>query len=119
MIVTSIAYDYFKGYVTAFIDITGSAETIFAHPPVKKVRLIVNILAAVEQVLSFIFLLLLMIRIGVGDKARGLLWATVVPVELYFGFVGIASLVLFGYFVYASVCCFLLCVVTNGCINTK
>jgi len=100
MIVTSIVFDYFKGYVTAFIDITGQAETIFAHPPVKKVRLLVNIVSLIEQFLSVLFLLLLMIRIGVGEKAKGMLWAVVVPVELYFGVVGIASFILFGYFVF-------------------
>lgn len=109
MIVTSIVFDYFKGYVTAFIDITGQAETIFAHPPVKKVRLLVNIVSLIEQFLSVLFLLLLMIRIGVGEKAKGMLWAVVVPVELYFGVVGIASFILFGYFVFCLVsvfCCY-------------
>lgn len=100
MIVTSIAFDYFKSYVTTFIDITGQAETIFAHPPVKKVRLLVNIVSAAEQFLSVLFLLLLMVRIGVGVKAQGMLWAVVVPVELYFVVVGLASMALFFYFVF-------------------
>ena len=104
MILTSIVFDYFKGYVTAFIDITGQAETIFAHPPIKKVRLLVNIMSLIEQILTLLFFLLLLIRIGLGDKAKGMLWAVVVPAEVYFGVVGIASFILFGYFVFCLVC---------------
>jgi len=98
MIVTSIMFDYFKGYVTAFIDITGQAETIFAHPPVKKVRLIVNIVSAIEQLFTILLFLLIMIRVG--THAPEMLWGVVVPIEVFFAATGILNFILFAYFAF-------------------
>jgi hypothetical protein len=56
MFITSVSYDYYKAFVTAFIEINGAEqETIFGKPPVEKVVPLVNSVALIEQIILFIF----------------------------------------------------------------
>jgi hypothetical protein len=48
MIITSIAYDFYKSMCTCFIEINGEAQTIFGRPPIDKVIPVVNGLCLFE-----------------------------------------------------------------------
>lgn len=43
MFFTSVAYDYYKGFVTGFIEINGQPETIFGKPPLKYILPLVSL----------------------------------------------------------------------------
>ena len=56
MFITSVAYDYYKGFVTAFIEITDNTDAmLFGKPPVAKIIPFVNVLALIESIFSVIF----------------------------------------------------------------
>lgn len=65
MFVTSVAYDYFKGFVTAFIEINGQPETIFGKPPVKYVVPLVNLVSALEGFCFALFTTFIIIHVSI------------------------------------------------------
>lgn len=81
MIVTSIAYDYYKAFVTAFIEINNEHKTIFGNPPVKKIIKLVNIMALVESCVAFLFTILLIAQLA----SKVSWWMPFAPLILFFG----------------------------------
>ena len=66
MFITSVAYDYYKGFVTAFIEITDNTDVmVFGKPNLKKIIPMVNIIALIESILAVIFFILVAIRASV------------------------------------------------------
>lgn len=95
MFFTSIAYDYYKGFVTAFIEINGEPTTIFGKPPVKKVVPIVNTLTVMEIIVYIIATLLLIIKLFTEWTLAMLFF----PLWIYFGTVFVLMICLFVIFV--------------------
>jgi len=66
MFITSVAYDYYKGFVTAFIEITDNTDVpVFGKPPVHRIIPMVNIIALIESILAVIFFCFVAIRSSV------------------------------------------------------
>lgn len=96
MIVTNIAYDYFKAMVTAFIEINGRTETIFGNPPVKKLTPIINIVVIVEWVCYLLFALLMMVIINSNYSISW--WIVFWPLQAFLGATFLVMLALYVYF---------------------
>lgn len=63
MFITSIAYDYYKAYVTAFIEVDGAPVTVFGKPPVKHIVRAVNIMCLIECFIYILTCILWMIQV--------------------------------------------------------
>jgi hypothetical protein len=63
MFITSVAYDYYKSFSTAFIEINGQPETIFGKPPTHYIVPIINVLSALEGLCFFTFWVFLLIHV--------------------------------------------------------
>lgn len=95
MFFTSIAYDYYKGFVTAFIEINGEPTTIFGKPPVKKVVPLVNTFTVMEIIVYIIATVLLMIKLFTGWTLAMLFF----PLWIYFGTIFVLMIGLYVLFV--------------------
>lgn len=62
--VTSVAYEYYKSFVSAFIEIVGQPESIFGKPPVQYIVPLVNVVCAIEGFSFFFFSLFVMIYVS-------------------------------------------------------
>ncbi|KAL9645687.1 hypothetical protein ABK040_003420 [Willaertia magna] len=84
MFITSVAYDYYKGFVTAFIEITDKTDVqLFGKPPVEKIVLLVNIIALIESILMTLFFVLVAIKASIPTMS---MWIIFIPIWIYFLF---------------------------------
>eukprot|EP01027_Heterolobosea_sp_BB2_P007031 GEZU01010518.1.p2 GENE.GEZU01010518.1~~GEZU01010518.1.p2 ORF type:complete len:102 (-),score=15.31 GEZU01010518.1:42-347(-) len=61
---TSIAYDYYKAFVTAFIEVDGTPVGLFGKPPLKIIKPIVNALCIFEVVIYILTTIFYLIQPG-------------------------------------------------------
>ncbi|KAG2388759.1 hypothetical protein C9374_000198 [Naegleria lovaniensis] len=100
MFITSVAYDYYKGFVTAFIEITDNTDAkLFGKPPVHRIVPMINIIALIESILSVIFWILVAIRSSVPSMSMFIVF---VPVEIFFIFMLGLMLTIFSIYVVIS-----------------
>jgi hypothetical protein len=103
MFITSVSYDYYKAFVTAFIEINGAEqETIFGKPPMEKVIPIVNTVALIEQIILFIFSIFVVIHLALGSSQFSL-WIVWAPILAFFLVLFVFAMIIFFYYVYCSV----------------
>jgi len=73
MFITSVAYDYYKSYATAFIEINGQPETIFGKPPTHYIVPIINVLSALEGFCFLSFWIFVLIHVSTKKKKKKLI----------------------------------------------
>lgn len=102
MFITSVSYDYYKAFVTAFIEINGAEqETIFGKPPVEKVVPLVNSVALIEQIILFIFSVFVVLHCALGSAVFSL-WIVWAPILAFFCVLFVVAMIMFFYYVYCS-----------------
>ncbi|KAL0476281.1 hypothetical protein AKO1_010897 [Acrasis kona] len=107
MFITSVCYDYYKGFVTAFIEINGAEqETIFGKPPMEKIVRIVNVAALIEQLVLLLFTVFVVIHMAVGSPSSTSigfsLWIVWAPILGLFCVLAILAFIGFFYYVFCS-----------------
>eukprot|EP01080_Neovahlkampfia_damariscottae_P001477 gene1477-12095_t len=95
MFVTSVAYDYYKSYTTAFIEINGQPETIFGKPPTHYIIPIINVLSAVEGFCFLTFWIFVLIHLINQDN----LFSVMVPLYIYYSLMCVGMIALSVYWV--------------------
>eukprot|EP00761_Pharyngomonas_kirbyi_P013121 gb/GECH01013148.1/.p1 GENE.gb/GECH01013148.1/~~gb/GECH01013148.1/.p1 ORF type:complete len:367 (+),score=66.82 gb/GECH01013148.1/:1-1101(+) len=118
MFLTSVAYDYWKGFVTLFLETNDVPLSLFGKPPEKKATKLANVVALVETLVYILFCLLFIVFLAVNDGLQAcsgsairdpdtqcadlsLLWLPFTVFLLFFGFMFFAMAFLYAWFTIA------------------